>query len=198
MRIAIIGTGNVGTALGEVWTKAGHEVKYGSRRPDPDAGRVSIAEAAAFGEVVVLANPWPALEETLHACGDLSGKTVVDCTNPLRPNLSGLELGTDTSAAEKVAKLAPGSNVVKAFNTVGANIMSNSHFPQGKAVMFYCGDNELSKRTVHELAAAAGFEPIDAGPLTQARVLEPFAMLWISLAYGQGLGREFAFQLMRR
>ena len=87
---------------------------------------------------------------------------------------------------------------MKAFNTVGFNIMENPAFRSDKAVMFYCGDDAGAKQTVKQLTEELGFDAVDAGPLTQARVLEPFALLWISLAYGRGLGREIAFKLMRR
>jgi predicted dinucleotide-binding enzyme len=97
-----------------------------------------------------------------------------------------------------VASWARGAHVVKAFNTVGANIMSNPRFGQVAPVLFYCGDDAGAKKTVHGLVAELGFDAVDAGPLTQARLLEPFALLWISLAYGAGLGREIAFQLLRR
>jgi predicted dinucleotide-binding enzyme len=87
---------------------------------------------------------------------------------------------------------------VKAFNTVGFNIMANPAFGADRPVMFYCGDHTAAKQTVRPLVEQLGFEAVDAGPLTQARLLEPFAMLWISLAFGQGLGREIGFKLLRR
>jgi len=123
---------------------------------------------------------------------------VIDVTNPVLPDLSGLSLGTTTSAAEQVAQWASGARVVKAFNTVGFNIMADPSFGASRALLFYCGDDAPAKQIVKSLAAELGFDPEDAGPLRQARLLEPFALLWISLAYGQGYGREFAFQLLRR
>jgi predicted dinucleotide-binding enzyme len=111
-------------------------------------------------------------------------------------DLSGLALGTTTSAAEQVAQWAPGARVVKAFNTVGSNIMADPSFGSNRALLFYCGDDAAAKQTVKSLAGELGFDAQDSGPLRQARLLEPFALLWISLAYGQGYGREFAFQLI--
>ncbi len=199
MKIGILGAGNVGSALGRKWIEAGHEVRYGVRSPKPgEALETSVAEAARFGEVVVLATPWPATREALAAAGDLGGKIVVDCTNPLRPALDGLEIGTDRSGAELVAGWAPGARVVKAFNTVGFNIMADPGFGDRNATLLYCGDDASAKAAVHRLAAECGFEPVDAGPLTQARLLEPFALLWITLALKYGMGREFVFQLLRR
>jgi len=196
MRIAIIGAGNVGGTLGRKWAAAGHEVVIGSRKPEQ--GAVSLAAAAAQSEVVVLSTPWPAVDSAIAACGSLAGKILIDCTNPLLPDLSGIELGTTTSGAEHVASLAPGAFVVKAFNSTGFNVMADPIFDGKPVTMFYCGDDPTAKAAVHELIADIGFDPIDAGPLTQARVLEPFAFLWISLAYRQGLGREIAFRFIKR
>ncbi|HTA70873.1 MAG TPA: hypothetical protein VK776_21460, partial [Bryobacteraceae bacterium] len=125
-------------------------------------------------------------------------KVLIDAVNPLLPDLSGLVLGTTTSAAEQVASWARGAKVVKAFNTVGSNIMENPVFGQDKPVLFFCGDDASAKGKVKQLADEVGFEGVDAGPLTQARLLEPLALLWISLAFKAGLGREIAFKLLRR
>ncbi len=210
MKIGIIGSGNVGRALGGRWSKLGHEVVFGTRNPHgPEmqqlaakaSGKTSAAslgDAARDGEVLLLATPWPATEQIIAGLGDLNGKILIDATNPLLPDLSGLALGTTTSAGEQVARWARGAKVVKAFNTVGANIMADPSFEGHKPVMFYCGDDAEAKQVVKKLIHALVFEAVDAGPLTQARVLEPFALLWISLAYAQGMGRDFAFELLRR
>ncbi len=162
----------------------------------PSARAATVADAAQAGDVVLLATPWPAAREVVHGLGDLGGKVLIDAMNPLLPRLEGLELGTTTSAGEQVAQWARNARVVKAFNTVGFNIMANPVFGADRAVMFYCGDDADAKKVVHQLASELGFDARDAGPLKQARVLEPFAMLWISLAM-QG-GRDFAFKLIRR
>lgn len=210
MNVGIIGAGNVGGALGKRWAAAGHKIKFGVRdatRPDvqqllrgcgSEVSAGSVADAARFGEVVVLATPFPATQAALESAGDLTGKIVIDCTNPLKPDLSGLAVGHDTSAAELVASQAKGARVVKCFNTTGANNMENPAYPNGKAVMFCCGDDPGANAAVMKLGADIGFEMIDAGKLEIARLLEPLAMLWIHLAYRGGLGREFAFRLMRR
>lgn len=208
MRIGIIGAGSVGGALGRGWIRAGHEVTFGVRDPsDPKTARLreetgaraaAVAEAAAAGEVVVLATPWEATQEAVKSAGDLAGKIVFDCTNPLAPQLSGLTHGFDTSAGEQVASWAPGARVVKIFNTTGANNMENPDFDGVAATMFYCGDDAEAKAVAARLAADLGFDPVDAGKLDQARLLEPLALLWIRLAYVQNQGRDIAFKLMKR
>ncbi len=209
MDIGIIGSGNVGGTLGTRWAQTGHhQVIFGSRHPESDEMRqlaaksgsraASLREAAAAAELLLLATPWPATQAILEGLGDLTGKVLIDATNPVLPGLTGLELGTTTSAAEQVAGWAYGAKVVKAFNTVGYNIMANAAFGADRPVMFYCGNDAAAKRTIKPLVEELGFEAVDAGALTQARLLEPFALLWISLAYAQGLGREIGFKLLRR
>lgn len=210
MKIAIVGTGNVGGALGKRWVATGHEVHFGVRNPSkPEvmallkeigdgASAKSVAEACALGEVVVLTTPWAAAEDAITSAGALSGKPLIDCTNPVNPDLSGLTIGHTTSAGEQVAEWAKNARVAKCFNTTGANNMANSKYEEGRIVMFVAGDDESVKQIAIELGEGAGFEMVDAGPLAMARLLEPLAMLWIRLAYNEGLGREFAFKLMRR
>jgi 8-hydroxy-5-deazaflavin:NADPH oxidoreductase len=192
MKIGIIGAGNVGGTLGRRWAQNGHAVCFASRT----AG--NNAECAAASDVILLATPWPAAEEAIRSCGDLTGKIVVDATNPLLPTLDGLSVGCTNSAGEQVAQWARGARVVKALNTVGYNIMENPTFSGGRVAMFYCGDDAAAKKTVAALVEELGFEALDAGPLTQARLLEPFALLWITMALKYGYGREIGFELLRR
>jgi predicted dinucleotide-binding enzyme len=138
-----------------------------------------------------------ATKDAIQVARSLAGKVVVDCTNPLKEDNSGLALGYATSGAEQVAEWARGAKVVKALNQAGFNIMGNPVFEGQRAVMFDCGDDAGEKSIVLKLVAEIGFEGIDAGNLVIARLLEPYAMLWIHLAYGQGMGREFAFGLLR-
>jgi len=206
MRIAIIGTGNVGSALGTRWAQRGHEVVFGSRDPSgakaqkllaaTGASVAGIREAAADAAVVVLATPWDAAQESIVAAGDLTGKVVLDATNPLQ-NMK-LALGLTTSGAEQVASWAGGAAVVKAFNSTGAGNMLNPDYADQKPTMFICGDAAGAKQIVSGLIEEIGFEAVDAGPLTSARYLEPLAGLWITLAYAQGLGPNIAFRLLRR
>jgi predicted dinucleotide-binding enzyme len=210
MQIGIIGAGSVGGTLGTAWARKGHKVRFGVRHPDspeitalvkkigPPAAAGSVADAADFGEVVVLATPWPGTFEAIQSAGDLSEKVLLDCTNPLKPQLAGLEVGTTSSGGEMVAEWAAGARVVKIFNTTGYGNMANPNYPLGPVTMFYCGDDEGAKIVAAKLASDVGFDPIDAGPLSNARLLEPMAMLWIWLAVPGGFGTDFAFRLMRR
>lgn len=210
MKITVIGTGNVGSVLGTRWAQNGHEVVFGTR--DPKSAKIegllakagSNAQAKATGEaitgadVVVLATPWEATEQVIGALGSLAGKIVIDATNPLKPGLQGLEVGHTTSAGEKVAQWASGARVVKAFNMTGASNMADPTYGAQQADMFICGDDAEAKAVVAGLAEELGFEVVDNGSLTSARYLEPLAMLWIHLAYMQGLGPNFAIKLLRR
>jgi hypothetical protein len=210
MKIAIIGAGNVGGTLGKAWAKKGHDVFYGVQQPGddktsalvrdtcPNARAGSPAQAAAFADVVLFATPWKATQAAVQSAGNLSGKVVIDCTNPLKPDLSGLEVGQTTSGAETMAGWATGARVVKAFNTTGFNIMAEPVVGGVRTVMFVCGDDEAAKKTALLLATDVGFDAVDAGPLTQARLLEPWAMLWIYLAYRGNVGRDYGFALVRR
>jgi predicted dinucleotide-binding enzyme len=210
MRIGILGAGNVGGTLGRGWASKGHEVFFGVPRPQdpriqelirgigPKARAGTVADAAGFAEVIVLATPWQVTENAIKEAGTLAGKVVVDCTNPLTADFSGLVLGYTTSGAEQVAGWAKGAKVYKAFNQTGFNIMGAPSLEGRRAVMFVCGDDARHKPTVLRLASDLGFEAIDAGDLAIARLLEPYAMLWIHLANAQGLGRDFAFGLLRR
>lgn len=209
MKIAILGAGSVGSTLGRSWAAKGHEVVFGAR--DPKSPRVqdavkaagkkahaaSLKDAAAAAEVVVVATPYDAAQDALRAAGALAGKVVIDATNPLKPDLSGLAIGHTTSAAETISGWAKGAKVVKCFNTIGAEHMGNPKVAGQSATMFLCGDDASAKKTAERLAQELGFEPIDAGPLRQARLLESLAMLWISLAHQQGLGTGIAFKLLR-
>ncbi len=210
MRIGILGAGNVGGTLGRGWASKGHEVFFGVPRPQddkaqdlirgigPKARAGMVADAAGFAEVVVLATPWQVTEDALKQAGALAGKVVVDCTNPLKADFSGLVLGYTTSGAEQVARWAKAAKVYKAFNQTGFNNMGAPSLEGRQAVMFVCGDDAGHKPNVLKLASDLGFEAIDAGGLAIARLLEPYAMLWIHLAHAQGLGRDFAFGLLRR
>ena len=151
MKIGIIGTGNVGGTLGTRWAKEGHDVVFGSRTPespkirsllkltDGKARAAGVEEAAASSDIVVLATPWLSVEGVLRTAGNLAGKTLVDCTNPIGEGL-GLAVGYDTSGGEQVSRWARGARVVKAFNTTGANNMANPSYRSEPITMFICGD----------------------------------------------------------
>jgi predicted dinucleotide-binding enzyme len=204
MRLGIIGAGQVGGTLGRLFEAQGHDVRFGVRDPDKQAAgglprnrSGSVAEVAAFGDVIILAVPWSAVKEALAAAGSLAGKTVIDCINPVLPDLSGLALGTTTSASQEIAKLIPEAKVVKCFNTLGHTNFANPAFGDQKASMFFCGDDAGAKLIVSELGNQLGFDMVDAGPLAQARWLEAMAILWITMANKYGGSRRSAFKLLR-
>jgi 8-hydroxy-5-deazaflavin:NADPH oxidoreductase len=204
MRLAIIGAGKVGGTLGRLFESQGHDVRFGVRDPnDQAAGGLprsrsgSVADAASFGDVIVLAIPWGAVKDALAATGPLAGKTVIDCINPLLPDLSGLALGTTTSAAEEIAKLIPQAKVVKCFNTLGQANFAHPMFGDQRASMFFAGDDAGAKLIVAELGNQLGFDMVDAGPLSQSRWLEAMAILWITMAYKYGGSQRSAFKLLR-
>lgn len=199
----------MGGTLGSRWARKGHNVVFGMRDPSATSTPALLERAganakagtpadAAKCDVVVLATPWDATESAIQNLGNLLGKIVLDCTNPLLPDLSGLTVGTTTSGAEKVAEWATGARVVKIFNTTGAGNMGDPIYGQDRNTMFYCGDDAEAKQSAASLAAELDFDPVDAGPLTQARLLEPLALLWITLAIKQGHGMNIALKLMHR
>lgn len=210
MKISILGAGNVGGTLGRAWARNGHDMFFGV--PNPGDGKTqellttigskaragTVAEAAAADDVIVLATPWPATKGAIQAAGNLAGKVVVDCTNPLKEDFSGLALGYTTSGAEQVAEWAKGAKVFKAFNQTGFNIMGNPAFDGQRAVIFVCGDDGRAEAHRAEAGHGHRIRGIDAGNLVIARLLEPYGMLWIHLALARGLGRDFAFVLHRR
>ena len=208
MKIGIIGAGDVGGTLGKIWRQRNHEVMFGVRnlqsqnvrrlaQMDKSLRFGDINEAVAFGNVILFAIPWTSVEETVRKSGNLSGKIVIDPTNPLTPDLKQLAL-EGTSVAERIADLAKGAKVVKAFNTIGAKTLDNLIFGSDRADLFICGDDIPSKRVVGELATDIGFDVVDVGSLANARMLENLALLWIELALRQELGPNIAFKLLRR
>ena len=191
MNIAIIGTGNVGSGLATAFVGAGHHVYVAGRTPEQATtsaaatGAEAVANpatAAALADVIVLAVPFGSVEEIATSIAPVvNGKTVVDVTNPAKEDWSGpLFFGTG-SGAEQIAAWLPEARVVKAFNTLLANNIADTS-PEGIALDgFVAGDDEGSKGAVLELAASIGLNPVDAGRLSAARLLEPLAWLNISL-----------------
>ncbi|GAB4474618.1 NADPH-dependent F420 reductase [Erythrobacter tepidarius] len=205
MRIAIIGAGTVGSALARGLKGKGHSVTLGVRDPSSpkalalagqaEAGLALPAEAAAASDIVILALPWSGAEEAVKALGDLSGKIVVDCTNPLAM-VDGelvLTMGHATSGGETVAGWLPGAKVVKTLNTVGAEMMEDNAALAHRPVMFMAGDDAAAKAKVADLLSDLGFAPLDAGDITKSRLLEPFGLVWINQALFRGKGRNWAF-----
>jgi hypothetical protein len=214
MNIAIIGTGKMGGTLGKLWAAGGYQIAFGVRNTadpkhaklleaaGPNARLATVAGAANDAEVVVLTTPWEGTQNALASAGNLAGKIIIDATNPLLLGAAGLQkgllLGHTTSGAEQVAAWSPGARVVKAFNSTGASNHANPKYGNQNVSMFICGDDADAKAVVKKLSDELGFETIDAGPLTAARLLEPLAMLWIHLAFEAGFGINFAFKVVKR
>jgi len=211
MRIAIIGAGNVGGALGKGWARTGHAIAYGVPEPSDAKHRataraaggadlLSVPQAVQGVEAIVLAVPFDAVGDALTAMGDLAGRLLIDVTNPLRMGAAGLELslGFDRSAAEHVASLAPGAAVFKTLNQVGFEVMENTAGYAAQPVMFVAGDDATRKPVVMGLVSDLGFHAVDAGGLRVARLLEPYGMLWIHMALDRKAGRDNAFAYLAR
>ncbi len=201
MNIAIIGTGNVGGALAQALRRAGHQVTFGARAPDPtQPDQLSIAAAVAPADATILAIPFAAAAAVIAAASGFSGRVLIDATNPLGMGESGLGLtmGHTTSGAEQIAALAPAARVFKAFNQTGFENMADARPYAAPPVMFVAGDDPAGKQTVLTLVGDCGFDPVDAGGLRASRLLEPFAMLWIELARKRGQDPHFAFSLQRK
>ena len=195
MRIGIIGQGRVGSALHVGWTRKGHDVRMAGRSTVP-----GIADLADWAEVLVLAVPYAALDAVTGQIGGAAGKVIIDCTNPIAmgPDGMGLALGHTTSGAERLQALLPDARVVKTLNQVGAEVMADTSGFAQRPVQFLAGDDDEAKQAVAGLLSDLGFEPLDAGGLTKARLLEPLALVWINQAIGQKKGRDWALGAMPR
>ncbi len=213
MRIGVLGTGDVGRALGKAFVALGHTVKMGSRSGNNEkaaawvkemgaaASSGTFADAASYGQIVVLATLGVANESALRGAGleKLSGKVVIDTTNPLDFSGGALKLavnGTD-SAGERVQRLLPDAQVVKAFNTVGSAHMFRPDFPGGPPDMFLCGNHDEAKKTVAGLLAEFGWGVVDIGGIEGSRYLEAMCVVWV--LYGMRTNTwNHAFKLLRK
>lgn len=160
----------------------------------------SFADAATFGETVVLATLGSAVVSVVEGIdpAHFEGKVVIDATNPLRGDESGphLTIGFSDSLGEQVQRALPGAHVVKAFNTVGAPYMVHPQFDGGPPTMFFAGDDAGSKQTVAEILRDFGWDVADLGRIESARYLEPMCMAWV--IYGRNTGTwHHAFKLLR-
>jgi len=208
MRITILGSGNVGSALGKAWAKTNHQIVFGVKDPDDlkhesfkktkNIEVKSVNDACKETDIVVLAVPWKAVKQCLKIAGNLKDRILVDCTNPIKPDFSGLEVGHTTSGAEMIAEMIPTCRVTKCFNHVGTESMINPKFAAGRPVQFVAGDDEEACEKTAQLARDAGFEAVKVGGLVLSRQLEQLAWLWIHMAYKGGMGKDIAFALMRK
>ncbi len=209
MHIGIIGTGSMGSMLGQCWARANHQVFYGSRDPGkarnmvevmgPNVQGGSIANAVAFGEVILLAVPWMAVDDVLEEAGDLQGKAIIDCINPFREDTFEPAIATDHSAAEYINYKVTNAQVIKAFNTIfAANIDKADVFGGQKPVMLYCGDEDSPKSLIAQLGNDIGFRPVDCGPLRNARHLESLGALTVSLSVECGMGSDWTWDIREK
>jgi NADPH-dependent F420 reductase len=209
MKLVTIGSGNMGKSIGAWASKAGYEVTFTSRNSQrakeaavsagENAKESGLKEALASADLVLLAVPYGAAKDILSDVkSQLKGKVLIDATNPLTEDFSGLSIGHTTSAAEEIAKLVPDAKVVKAFNTVFAQVFAsqNPRIKNTPVSIFYAGDDKEAKSKVAELIAKMGLNAVDSGPLASSRNLEPMAMLNITLGYGLGLGTSIGFSLL--
>lgn len=198
MRIGIVGTGRMGAGLARRLAKAGLQTAIAAREPGkaqalvaklgPGAISCRPADLARHAGIIVLALPYGAMPQALASLGDLKGKVLVDISNPVTPDYLALTVGHTSSAAEEIQKLAPGARVVKAFNTVFAELLDEPAPVQ----VFYAADDEAAAEQVAELIGYCGFEPVNAGALSNSRYLEPVGELNIHLGYALGWGTKIA------
>ena len=214
MRIGILGTGDVGRALGKGLAAAGHEVKMGSRDANnakakawaaesgPAASVGEFADAARFAELVILATLWTGTENVLRLADptNMAGKVLVDATNPLIYHSGApptLAIGHTDSAGEQVQRWVPRAKVVKAFNMVGYAHMVHPQFPGGPPDMFICGNEADAKATVTGILTSFGWNTIDIGGIEGSRLLEPMCVLWVQYAMRTG-STNHAFKLLKK
>jgi predicted dinucleotide-binding enzyme len=188
-RIGIIGDGNVGSALGRGLKRAGHDVRAVGRE------KTAIRETASWAEVILLAIPFAAIDGVVREVGGVvEGKVLIDVTNALDANM-GLAVGFTTSGAEELQRKVPKARVVKAFNTVFAQHMDSGRLGDTRLTAFVAADDAGAKTSVLELAREIGFDAVDAGPLKNARLLEPLALFNIQLGFVLGMGTQIGFKL---
>jgi hypothetical protein len=191
-RIGIIGKGRLGSALGTALEKARHRVVYATPRGGHDG-------AVAGADVVVLAVPFVAIDEAISQAGDMTGRILWSCVNALKPDMSGLAVGFDTSAGEQVARLSPGARVVAAVPPFAEAIAAGrSDYGGRRASTFLCSDDAGAKAMVGDLVSTIGAEPVDAGGLVMSRLVEPAMMLVTTLAFRAQPQRDLALALLER
>ena len=189
-KIAIIGDGNVGSALNRGLERAGYEVQSVGNEPS------RVREIASWGEHIILAIPFAAVDDVLRNLGDaVNGKTLIDATNALTPDFQ-LAIGFTTSGAEELQKKAPSAKVVKAFNTVFAEHMATGEVNGAKLTLFAAGDDQPAKELALAMGRDIGFDAVDAGPLQNARWLETLGYLNIQLGYMLKMGTKIGFKLV--
>ncbi|MCE1249968.1 MAG: NADPH-dependent F420 reductase [Comamonadaceae bacterium] len=202
MKIAVIGTGNIGAAYARALAATQYGVVVGDRDPGKAAALAheigakveggGIAAAFTLADIVILALPYQAIAGVLTEAGDLTGKVLVDVSNPISEDFKNLVVGLTTSAAEQTQAAAPSAHVVKAFNTIFAALVPAQAREGRKLQVFVAGDEPTATAKVRELAQALGFVAVDAGPLRNSRFLEPVGMMNIQFGFFLGAGPSTA------
>jgi len=191
-KIGIVGDGNVGSALRRGLERSGYQVRAVGKEP------AQVRETGQWAEVIVLAIPYGAVDDALRELGEgVNGKAIVDVTNALTPDMQ-LANGCTSSGAETLQQKAPSAKVVKAFNTQFAQRMDSGALNGEPVTVFAAGDDAAAKEQVMQMARDIGFEAVDAGPLQNARLLEPLGYFNIQLGYVLGLGTDIGLRLVRR
>jgi predicted dinucleotide-binding enzyme len=211
MRIGVLGSGLMGSKLGTIFARAGHQVVFSyarhrkkledlAREAGANASAGTPAEAARDADALLLAVHWSRLDDVLKQAGDLAGKTIVSCSLPMNEDDTALALGHTSSGAEQLAKRLDRGRLACAFNTVPSEVLfavfEGRRRTERPGLVHY-GDDEGAKAVAAQLAHDAGFEPVDAGPLRVARYAEPFALLVAQLAYESKAGPELAYRFVR-
>lgn len=211
MRIAIVGSGRMGGTLGTIFAMSGHSVAFSyarsrsklerlAERAGPSCRAETPSEAVRDADVVLLAVHWSRLDDVLAVAGSLAGKTVVTCCVPLDEADEELVVAHRRSGAEELASRLPGSTVVAAFQTTPSELLMEvfgRRHERPRPSLVICGDEPASKAVVAGLVNETGYDPVDAGHLRIARLIEPFAMLTAQLAYGMGTGPAWAYRFGR-
>jgi predicted dinucleotide-binding enzyme len=206
--VAVIGTGDMGDSLGPQFAKQGYRVVYGSREPESekvqalvqmtgaDASAAIPAEAARQGDIVLMLVPWPAMEKVAQSLGNLDGKIVVDVSMPFEQGEDGYpQKMVKTSSAEVIQEFNPGARVVKAWATVGSQVIDNTGAVDGPISVPLASNDREAKETVAKIVAAMGMDPVDFGPLRMAREIETMQMIYmIPLVQARDESWEFYFR----
>ncbi len=211
MRIGILGSGLMGSKLGTIWARAGHDVVFSYARSKQKLERLAReakgnaragtpSDAAREADALLLAVHWSRVVDVLKQAGDVSGKVIVSCSLPMNADDTDLAIAHTSSGAEALAKKVPKARVVSAFNTVPSEVLFKVFEARRKATkpsLVYCGDDTSSKKIAAQLIRDVGFDPLDAGPLRVARYTEPFTLLIAQLAYEGKEGPELAYRFER-
>ena len=201
MKIGILGSGNIGGTLGRKWAKAGHEVVFGVRdvnspkvqtllgRVEGKASADAVANGIGFGDVVLFAIPWSAVEATVQANAEaLDGKIIIDASNNFG--------GPVVNNVGTISELVPTAKVFRAFNSLGWENFEDSRFGETEADLFYCGPDDEARPVVEALIKDVGPRPVWVGDLDQVQLVDAVGLLWVTLAIRRGMGRRLAFKLL--